>query len=87
MASKRKPTKKVEAWEGITIGLTGALFLSIMLATTVPHGMVHDFLGIYTGAVLGRTDPAHLYDLSAQPSGSNNRVINAGRGKGHTLTI
>ena len=58
--------KKLGTWEGVAIGLGGALVFAVMCASVLPHARTHDFLGFYTGGLLIRTDPAHLYDSSLQ---------------------
>ena len=62
---RRKPPK-LERWEAVTVALLGAVFFAAICSSVLPHARTHDFLGFYTGGLLAKTDPAHLYDAELQ---------------------
>ncbi|HEY3738297.1 MAG TPA: glycosyltransferase family 87 protein [Bryobacteraceae bacterium] len=57
----------LETWGPAGVAILGsAVFFIMVLSPVMPYARTHDFLGLYSGGVLVRTDPAHLYDPDAQ---------------------
>lgn len=63
---RTKPKQKLETWAAVTVAFIGAVFFATICSSMLPQTRAHDFLCFYTGGVLAKTDPAHLYDGDLQ---------------------
>ena len=51
---------------GVVVILGAMAFFAMTSPSVMPYARTHDFLGLYAGGVLARTDPSHLYDPEIQ---------------------
>jgi len=56
-----------KTWGAPTLALLGAVaFVSFIAPPLLPYARTHDFISLYTGGVLAKTNPSHLYDVQLQ---------------------
>src|ERR1700704_65159 len=58
---------KWETWGAAAVALLGgAVFIALIAPPILPYARTHDFLALYTGGVLAKTNPSRLYDVQLQ---------------------